>query len=59
MAAAASGEFGKSNAAGHPHAPPALITNLASHDEWMVRRSVAANPATPPELVPLLEQGPG
>ena len=58
MAAAAGSELGKINAASHPHAPPALITNLASRDEWMVRRSVAANPATPPELVRLLEQDP-
>ena len=51
-------EFGKSNAAAHRHAPPALITRLALHDAELVRRSAAANPNCPPEVLGLLKQDP-
>ena len=51
-------ECGKSNAATHQPAPPALITRLASHDAELVRRSAAANPNCPPEVLGLLKQNP-
>ena len=46
----------RTQVAGNPNTPVALLTNLAADEHWYVRMKVAKHPNTPPDvLVELLD----